>query len=161
MKTDGPETRWILLHPLPLLHMLLMWWADLFVLFVQTSCLFGGTGILFCVPDDIRLVHHLSQFLGYLGRGDCIQSPQRPMNLFWKHLWGLAWGCEILEINPDKKNKGKSLELSKAMNWAKFNAKEEAIKVKLVIPLFPLPCTVVPMLLNSWSRTVGSKGTHS
>lgn len=67
---------------------------------------------------------------GDLGRGDCFQSPQRPMNSFRKHLWGLAWGCEILEINPDKNNKIKSLELSKAVNLAKFNARVKAIKIK-------------------------------
>lgn len=58
-------------------------------------------------------------------------------------LWRLAWGYEILEINPDKKNKIKSLALSKATNIAKFNAKQELLKERLMIPALPFFCTVV------------------
>lgn len=67
-------------NPLPLSRGPCTWLNDRFVLFVQTWSLFCGTGISLHVPGDICLVQNLGQFLRYLGKGDRVKCPQRPIN---------------------------------------------------------------------------------
>ena len=67
-------------HPITPPPRAIYWLNSGFVLFVQTLSLLCGTGIFLHVSEDICLIQNLSQFLRYLGKGDCAECPQRPIN---------------------------------------------------------------------------------
>ena len=136
------------------LHMLCLWWNDGFVLFVQTLFIlqhFVVSLISSCLVLQhkhfvLRSRQHLSgiksQPVSVLpGQKRLCECPQRPVNSLSKHyttssLW-LPWGRTILEINLNKKNKIKNLQLSEAMIlkvWRKWKLSDVQLFATLCSP---------------------------
>lgn len=122
--------------PFPLLCRLFLWWNNEFVLFVQTLFVLWHKHFVLCPRQHLSGTK--SQPVSLLpGQRRLCWVPSEAHKFILKTptqsaLWGFPWGCTILELNPCKERKIKSMELSKAMILAKFNAKEETNEIKTV-----------------------------